>query len=91
MADAKYNTPEHRAAVAYYQQLVADGLAWCAETRCMVEEAGGSRYIPPGTPVHAAHTDDGQAYKGPAHPRCNTSDGGRRRHAKPPTPRRLVL
>ena len=54
------------------------GNAWCAETICVVEAEGGSRWIPPGSRWHVAHTDDGTAYKGAAHERCNAADGARR-------------
>lgn len=81
MAKPKYATRTHKQACAKFAADIAAGRGWCAETVCMEERDGRSRFIPPSTPRrlwHAAHTDDGLAYKGPAHARCNNADGARR-------------
>ena len=76
MADPRYNTAEHKRLRARYRKAIEAGQGWCAETICLML----SRWIPPGSDWHLAHHDDGVNYKGPAHARCNTADGGRRRH-----------
>lgn len=78
---AKYASKRHRDARARFATDVESGNGWCAETICVIEAEGGSRWIPPKSRWHAAHTDDGLAYKGPAHERCNTADGARRGNA----------
>lgn len=84
MAGPQHRTPEHRAAVAQCRRIVDAGNGWCMEILCLVERDGGSRYIPPGSDVDAAHDrDNPDQYLGPAHPRCNRAEGGRWRHRKP--------
>lgn len=78
VAKAKYSTRMHKQARNTYASLVASGRAYCAEDICLEESDGRTRWIEPGTPFDAAHTDDGLAYKGPAHARCNRADGARR-------------
>ena len=77
MAKAKYNTPEYRAAYAAIRaaQRRGDWLT-CAQPVCLMR----TRDIAPNDPTHVAHDDSGLAILGPAHARCNTSDGGKRRH-----------
>lgn len=81
MSSPKYDSKRHRDAKARFRDAVEAGQGWCAETICLEEKDGGTRYIPPGSRWHAAHTDDGKAYKGPAHARCNLADGARRGNA----------
>jgi hypothetical protein len=53
----------------------------CAETICLEERDGRTRWIKPGTQWHLAHdpTDPSRTtYLGPAHARCNTSEGATR-------------
>ena len=81
MTKAKYRTAKHKQVIAQYAALIKAGRGWCAETVCLIERDGGTRFIPPTTPRrqwNAAHTDDGLAYKGPAHERCNKSEGASR-------------
>lgn len=78
MAKPKYATRRHKQARDSYASLIASGRAYCAEDICLEEREGRTRWIEPGTPFDAAHTDDGLAYKGPAHARCNRADGARR-------------
>ena len=82
MAAAKYNTAEHKRLRAQYGRQIAAGQGWCVEPVCVMP----SRYIAPGTAStdwHVPHNEDGVTYRGgPAHMRCNTADGGRRRHVK---------
>jgi hypothetical protein len=77
MGDAKYDNRLHRETVAAYRKKVDEGEGWCTETICLMP----SRYIEPGSPVDAAHTPDGEAYLGPAHAKCNRSEGGKRGRA----------
>lgn len=71
---ARHHTPQHRAQREHWAPIVAAGQAWCSETRCLM----ASRWIPPGTPWDVAHTPDGLAYLGPAHAKCNRSEGASR-------------
>lgn len=91
MAKPQYATREHRAKVKQYRHDVDSGNGWCAELVCLVEQEGGTRYIPPHDPVDAAHTTDGLGYLGPAHPGCNRSEGGKRSRGGVPIVRRLAL
>ena len=91
MSKAKYATREHRTKVKQYRAQVDRGDGWCAELICLVEQDGGTRYIPPFDPVHAGHTPDGLGYIGPVHPRCNSSEGGKRGRGGVPIVRRLAL
>ena len=64
----------HRRARAKWADLVAQGGVECCELVCLKS----SRLINPDEPWHLAHTPDGDAYLGPAHAECNTSEGARR-------------
>lgn len=64
----------HRKARAKWAEVVARGEAQCCEIVCLKE----SRHIDPAEPWHLAHTPDGDAYLGPAHAVCNTSEGATR-------------
>lgn len=87
----KYRTREHREAVAKFRKLIDAGQGWCAEAVCLMP----SRYIEPGAKFDAAHDPSGTVYIGPAHPRCNRSEGARRgnraRGSHQPAPRRWTL
>ena len=91
MTKAKYATPQHRAKVKQYRADVDSGNGWCAELVCLVEQGGGTRYIPPFDPMDAGHTPDGLGYIGPVHPLCNRSEGGKRGRGGVPILRRLTL
>jgi hypothetical protein len=73
VAKPQYSTDTHRAMVAQCRAIVDSGHGWCTEPICLMP----TRYIPPGSPVDAAH-DGPDAYRGPAHPKCNRSEGGKR-------------
>lgn len=75
MAKAKYQTPEYRAAKAEYRQAQAQG-QWlvCVEQPCLYQ----TRAIPPTSPVEPAHDQLGVTVMGPAHRRCNRSEGAAR-------------
>ena len=78
MAKPQYATKHHRDTVATYRRLVDEGKGWCCEVVCLIEQAGGSRWIPPRSPMHAAHDrsdPSGMSYLGPAHAKCNSSEG----------------
>lgn len=77
VAMADYNSPVHRQTRAAWSRVVKAGDAWCAEVVCLME----SRWIPPDSRWHLAHDHSdptGQRYLGPAHERCNTSEGATR-------------
>ena len=77
MSEQTYG-PEPRAERARLAPTVEAGEAQCAELVCLLEQEGGSRWIPPGSEWHLAHdrTRPGE-YRRPAHPRCNSSEGGK--------------
>lgn len=65
---------DHQKERARWQPAIDAGRGWCAEVICV--EA--SRFIPPGSEWHLAHTPDRSAYRGPAHAACNLSEAGKR-------------
>ena len=88
MAKPQYATKEYRYQRKRWAPIVAAGQALCAQPVCLMT----SRHIPAGAPFDLAHDDSGYVILGPAHQRCNRSDGGKRRHLlAPTTPKRLVL
>lgn len=91
MSKPKYANRRHKGLRAKLAPIVASGRALCAEIVCLEERDGRSRRILPGTPWDVAHSDDGLTYKGPAHARCNRSDGARRGNAKRAAPKRRAL
>lgn len=78
MASAKHRTPEYRAEKERLRPIVEAGEAECAEAICLVEQDGGTRWIPPGSSWHLAHDRGDVGFLGPAHGRCNDSEGGKR-------------
>lgn len=52
---------------------VEAGEAWCTEPVCLEDD----RWIEPGTPWDLAHDRANGGYHGPAHRRCNRSEGAR--------------
>lgn len=87
MAGPQHRTHEYRLARKAYTKAQAQG-DWltCAQPICIMP----SRSIAPSDPIDVAHDDTGTRILGPAHARCNRSDGGKRRH-HPHPPRRLIL
>lgn len=100
MADAKYRTPEYRAA---YKKLKRDQAVgtwlWCVQG---LDGSSGTclfltRDISPDQAAHVAHDDSGDRIIGVSHATCNVTDGGRRRHlvsagvAAPAAPNRWTL
>ncbi|TCJ23032.1 hypothetical protein [Nocardioides jejuensis] len=81
MARSVYDTAFHRAQRKAWAPIVEAGDTECTELRCLMPD----RTINPGTPWQLAHdrrvciwprhhcTSD--CYLGPAHQRCNTSEG----------------
>lgn len=57
-----------------YAPSVAAGRARCAEPICLMP----TRWIQPGTPWDLAHGPTRDTYRGPAHARCNRSEGATR-------------
>lgn len=78
MAGPQHRTPEYRAARKAYTKAQRAG-RWleCVQPVCLHP----TRDIAPDQPVDVAHDDSGTVILGPAHARCNRSDGGKRRHA----------
>ena len=76
MADLGYGG-RHQRLRAGLRPLVDAGEAYCAELVCLEELDGRTRWIEPGTPWHLAHDRAAGPgmYRGPAHERCNTSEG----------------
>ena len=72
-----YNDPAYQAEKKRLAPLIYAYGAQCCEDECLMP----SRLIPAGTPSsdwHLAHWPDGIRLRGPAHPRCNTSEGAKR-------------
>lgn len=96
----QHRTPEHREARAAFAPIVAAGEALCAEPICLIERDGGTRWIDPEEEWDAAHDrrdPTGRTYLGPAHSRCNRSEGAtwgnrrRRQQAAAEEARRVVV
>lgn len=81
MARSRYG-PAHRARRKAEAPAVARGQAQCTEPICLTELDTGSRWIEPGTPWDLAHDTDAPdgtpRYRGPAHARCNRTEGSHR-------------
>ena len=71
-----YDTTRHRNLRAQYRRVVERGDGWCTETICLNPQG---RWIDPFDEAgwDLAHDLDG-SYLGPAHARCNRSEGARR-------------
>lgn len=80
MADDRYRTRDYRAARKAADAAQGRG-EWltCRQPVCLMP----SRDIGPDEPIDIAHDDSGTEVLGPAHARCNRSDGGKRRHQSP--------
>lgn len=79
LASSRTYDRRHKAGRDHYRPIVDAGDAHCAELLCLEERDGRTRWIQPGTPWHLAHdraAGPGQ-YLGPAHERCNASEGAR--------------
>ena len=85
--------PEHRAERERLRPDVEAGRTHCAELVCLVEQDRGEdtppdqpgrwRWIEPGTPWDLAHDHTAaEGWRGPAHARCNRSEGGKRNRAR---------
>lgn len=66
--------------------IVAVGNAQCAELRCLMK----TRWIAPGTRWDLAHDRANGGYLGPAHARCNRSEGAAHGNRKRGQLRRLI-
>jgi hypothetical protein len=66
---------EHQAERKRLAPTVQAGRAYCTEPICLMDD----RWIEPGTPWDLAHDRDAGPgrYHGPAHRRCNRSEGAR--------------
>jgi hypothetical protein len=76
MAASKYNTHQHTTERARLTPIIDAGDGYCTEPICIEPD----RWIPPGTPWDLAHANQPDEYRGPAHAKCNRSEGGRRGH-----------
>jgi hypothetical protein len=75
--DAKYRTPEHRAAVKKHKaELRAAGVGVCAEVVCLMR----SRLITPGMALDLCHDRTTGAVLGLGHSKCNRTEASR--HAR---------
>lgn len=63
----------HQQTRTAWAAVVNSGEAHCTEPICLMP----SRWIPPGSQWHLAHNRAGGGYHGPAHVKCNTSEGAR--------------
>lgn len=90
MAGPQHRTPEYRAERKRIDRAQAAG-QWleCVQPVCL-SPTGRGRAIAPTDRADVAHDDTGTTILGPAHARCNRSDGGKRRH-HPTHIRREVL
>lgn len=94
MAGPQHRTPEYRAAYKKLKRDQAAGL-WLTCVQGLHGSSGTclhpTRDIAPDQAAHVAHDDTGHHVIGVAHARCNTTDGGQRRHHPTPHLRREVL
>jgi hypothetical protein len=68
----------HKRIKEQWRPAVDAGEAWCTEPLCLEDD----RWIPPDTEWDLAHNRDiPGTYHGPAHARCNRSEGGKAAHA----------
>jgi hypothetical protein len=75
MTAAKYRTKAHRDQRKRWASVVARGDGWCVEPVCLMR----TRWIEPGSAWDVPHEADGVTYRdGPAHARCNRSEGATR-------------
>lgn len=82
-----YGAP-HKAERETWAPVIAAGHGWCAEVVCLMS----SRYIAPDMPWDLAHADTRHTYRGPAHVKCNRSEGAvRGNRARNAPPSRWVL
>ena len=70
-----------------WRPVVAAGAAYCAEPVCLMD----TRWIQPDTPWDLAHDRTTRRYHGPAHRRCNRSEGATYRLQRASVVRRWVL
>ena len=70
-----YGTAHQRERKRWARQVEA-GKAHCTEPVCLMDD----RWIPPGTPWDLAHGPTRDTYRGPAHHRCNRTEGALRAH-----------
>jgi hypothetical protein len=62
---------DHQQLRRRYQPYINSGQAQCAELNCLEP----TRAIRAGAPWQLAHDRTNGGYRGPAHPRCNLSEG----------------
>lgn len=73
---------DHQAQREAWRPTVEAGQAHCTEIICL----NTSRWIQPGTPWDLAHDRTTGGYLGPAHRKCNRSEGARwKQHKHPPS------
>ncbi len=77
----------HQRQRAKWEPTVNAGLAHCHAKLCLMP----TRWIDPALPWDLGHTEDRSRWTGPEHPRCNRSEGVRRRNAKRRPHRRWAL
>ena len=91
MASKKYGAA-HRAERERWQTTIDNGEAQCAEPICLQARDGHGRRINPGEPWDLAHDRATGDWRGPAHARCNRSEGAHYGNtSKPPSPKNWAL
>jgi hypothetical protein len=78
---------QHQTERAKWKPTVEAGEAYCQERICLMPD----RWINPLEQWDLAHGFDRGTYLGPAHSRCNRSEGSRRWHARRRPRRRWTL
>ena len=91
MASKKYGAA-HRAERERWQTTIDNGEAQCAEPICLQARDGHGRRINPGDAWDLAHDRATGDWRGPAHARCNRSEGAHYGNtSKPPSPKNWAL
>ena len=69
---------QHQQLRAWWLPIVNAGGVLCHAKTCVMP----TRELEPFAPFDLGHTEDRSRWTGPEHPRCNRSDGARRKNAR---------
>jgi hypothetical protein len=83
---AQHDTPEYRRIRDALKRMNQQTDMVCAQPICVMP----NRVIHRGDPFDTAHDDAGLAVIGPAHPRCNRHEAGKKRH-RPTQPNNWIM